>query len=151
MSQVLPPGGPRDRGRSHGLARATIGEHITLAIALVLGVAFVAAVWIVPGTYFADTVMSIVLSPFIFIGGLWAGTLAGWAKAGWLFPDLAFRLSFATASGIVSGLLIAWLQRGLEERRESLRRWLRVGGDVKHQFFDLIQRQNRRRIAPHGL
>ena len=119
MSQILPPGGPRDRGGSYGIARATTGERIALAIALVLGLAFVAAVWIVPATPFADTVISIVLSPFIFIGGLWTGSLAGWARAGWLLPDLAFRLSFATAAGIASGLIVAWLQRGYAEQRDS--------------------------------
>ena len=119
MSQILPPGGPRHRERSQGIARATTGQRIAVAIALFLAVAVVAAVWIVPATPFADTVISIVLSPFIFIGGLWTGTLAGWARAGWLLPDLAFRLSLATVSGIGSGLLIAWLQRGYEEHRDS--------------------------------
>jgi hypothetical protein len=118
MSHVLPPGGPHDQRSSSGRAAlASSREHVALVVAFVAALALVIAIWIAPGTYFADTVIAIAISPFGFLGGAWSGVLAGWARAGWLLPDFALRLSLATAVGIASGLIIAWLQLGFEERR----------------------------------
>lgn len=120
MSHMLPPGGSHERERPDSpQARATTRERIIAVVVLVALAAVVIVVWRAPETLFARTVIAIVLSPLSFAAGIGMGAYGGWSKAGWFLPDLAFTLTVATASGIVSGVLVAWLQRGFEDRRDS--------------------------------